>query len=437
MPKVLIIGDDLTGVNSSAVLLARRGMRCATFYELSDYSKEEHAFLDTVVISTDSRSVSPEIAYERVKEAMEATYADDVRFINKRIDSTLRGNIGSELQAIREHLSPDTLVLIVPVFPSSGRVVIGGYMMVNQVPLEKTDVAKDPKNPILTSNVLAILQSQIPDKIEFIEIGQVLKGVDHLKDLILSKYENGCRVVVTDAVTDDDVSMVAKAATATGIPLIAVDPGPLTYELSRELVHVAPTGKGQKVMVTVGSVSDQTRRQLNNLRFAYPNKLVKVESEKLIDNDVRSMEIARIVSELSGDIDEYQVVGVVTSETANDVLDMKKTSAKYGINMDEASKRISEGLAEITRRVIERQESIGGLFASGGDVAVAVSSALNAAYFEVKDQIIPLAVYGRLRQGLFDGRPMVTKGGLIGDDNAISLCTSYLLTKISNELYQK
>lgn len=69
-------------------------------------------------------------------------------------------------------------------------------------------------------------------------------------------------------------------------------------------------------------------------------------------------------------------------------------------------------------------------------MAVAVSKELGAVCFEVRDQVLPLAVYGRIHQGLFD-RHLVTKGGLIGNDDAISECVGYLLMKISTESYKK
>ena len=33
--------------------------------------------------------------------------------------------------------------------------------------------------------------------------------------------------------------------------------------------------------------------------------------------------------------------------------------------------------------------------------------------------------------------PIITKGGLIGDDKAIIKCVDYLLTKLSNEYHSK
>ncbi len=436
MPQILIIGDDMTGVNSSAVLLARQGLRCATFYEVESYVPANNEFLDTVVISTDSRSVEPQVAYDRVATAMKATYTGDIKLINKRIDSTLRGNIGAELQAIRDNLPHEALSLVVPVFPSSGRVCIGGYLMVNQVPLERTDVAKDPKNPITSSKVVSILAGQMSEPIGFIELGQVLQGEEVLTNVINRKYQEGYRVVVVDATTDEDVAKIARAAKNTGIPLIAVDPGPLTGALAAEVATLPPKSKGQKVMITVGSVSDQTRRQLETLRLDYSNKLVMASPLCLIDPQKRDAEIERVVTLLLENVEEYEVLGVVTSVVADDVLDIKQVAHDFGTTADEASQRISQGLAVITRKTIEKLGSIGGLFASGGDVAVSVSKELGAVCFEVRDQVLPLAVYGRIHQGLFD-RHLVTKGGLIGNDDAISECVGYLLMKISTENYKK
>ena len=104
MGKVVIIADDLTGANATSVLLVRQGFNAVTFLNLEKYNGEEHKDLNIVSISTDSR-----------------------------------GNIGVEISAILENLPDDTLAIVVPSFPTSGRVCIGGYLMVNQVPLEKTD----------------------------------------------------------------------------------------------------------------------------------------------------------------------------------------------------------------------------------------------------------------------------------------------------------
>lgn len=70
--------------------------------------------------------------------------------------------------------------------------------MVNQVPLERTDVAKDPKNPITSSKVVSILAGQMSEPIGFIELEPVLQGEEILTNVINRKYQEGYRVVVVE-----------------------------------------------------------------------------------------------------------------------------------------------------------------------------------------------------------------------------------------------
>lgn len=438
MPKVLIIGDDMTGVNSSAVLLARQGLNCATFFDLEDYTPEESNKLDVVIISTDSRSIDAKEAYARVDRAIRKTYASDVLLVNKRIDSTLRGNIGAELLAILDYLPEGTMALVVPVFPASGRVCIGGYLMVDQVPLEQTIVAKDPKNPICTSKVLPLVQKQLDEPVGFIELSTVLQGSPAVEAELQRYHQEKCRIVVADATTNQNVEDIAKAAKASGISLVAVDPGPFTSALAAEMIAAKPAVRGQKVLLTVGSVTEKTRRQLDDLRLKYTHHLIPVSVRKLIAPAERQEEILRVAKMLVQHPAECEVLGIITSCRDGDVLDLNEVARAEQTSKDEISQRIATGLAEITVRVIEELgDYIGGLFTSGGDVTVAVCDALQSICIEVKDEILPLAVYGRLHKGNFDHRPIVTKGGLIGDDSAISKCVEYLLIKLSNEKYNK
>lgn len=44
----------------------------------------------------------------------------------KKIDSTLRGNLGAEIKAVDDVFNPD-IVIIAPAYPANQRVTIGGY----------------------------------------------------------------------------------------------------------------------------------------------------------------------------------------------------------------------------------------------------------------------------------------------------------------------
>ena len=124
MAACVVIADDLTGANATGVLLSKMQYRATTVMNLSG-SRDTLSDCDCLLYPTDSRGVSPQEAYRRVKEAAQKLISDKVQLYSKRIDSTLRGNLGSETDAILDSLGDDYIAIVAPCFPSSGRVVIG------------------------------------------------------------------------------------------------------------------------------------------------------------------------------------------------------------------------------------------------------------------------------------------------------------------------
>ena len=437
MSKVIIIADDLTGANATGVLLARQGFKAATFLNLDKYDSKENADLNIVSINTDSRAINSKSAYERVKNIVEFFNNEDVKLFTKRIDSTLRGNIGSELSAVLDNVNNDSYAVVVPSFPTSGRICVGGYLMLNQVPLEKTDISKDPKTPILTSRVKVLLEEQMKEKIGFIELHKVLEGVETIQNEICKEIKDGSKVIIVDATTNEDITKIAKAVKNTKLNVVAVDPGPFTAALAEEYLDVPNVGPGQKVMLTIGSISNLTKKQLDEFKLEYSTFITEVDASKFLYDTTREDEVNRAVNRILDKIIEFPVIGVTTLSDGK-ILDLGKAAKELKISEDEVSQKISNGLAEITSKVMEKSQSlIGGLYTSGGDVTVAVCNLLGAAGIEVKDEVLPLAVYGRIINGKYDNIPIITKGGLIGDERALIKCVSYLLTKLSNEYITK
>lgn len=91
-----------------------------------------------------------------------------------------------------------------------------------------------------------MLEEQMQEKIGFIELDTVLKGSDSIKDSILSQTGKGCRIIVVDATTNDDIINIAKAVKDTGLKVISADPGPFTAALSAELLDLPKEGRGKK-----------------------------------------------------------------------------------------------------------------------------------------------------------------------------------------------
>ncbi|MDF2591687.1 MAG: type effector Hrp-dependent outer [Clostridia bacterium] len=434
MPDVVIIADDLTGANATSVLLAKDGYKACTFIRLEAYSEKDSSDFNIISISTDSRAIAKEEAYARVANTAKFFKDKNIKLFTKRIDSTLRGNIGAEVDALLDNLDEDSIAVLVSSFPSSGRVTIGGYLMVNSIPLEKTDVAKDPKTPVHTSCVQNLVSEQSKYKVGFIALDRVFKGAEALRQNIIDEKANGSKIIIIDATTNEDIDIIAKAVRMTGLSVVAVDPGPFTAALVKELVSKPAKSRGQKVFVTIGSVSNLTRKQIDELRMRHNPLLVHANPGKLIYDDNRAAEIVRVTNKLLNEMDEFEVIGLITTNSEDEVLDLRKIAKELHITEDDVAQRISDGLADITKLVLQQSgTTIGGLYTSGGDVTVAVCKELEAAGIAVKDEVLPLAAYGRIVKGKYNHMPIITKGGLVGDTSALTKCVDYLLTKISTE----
>ena len=66
------------------------------------------------------------------------------------------------------------------------------------------------------------------------------------------------------------------------------------------------------------------------------------------------------------------------------------------------------------------QMTFQGVFASGGDMATGLLRAFRTTGFAVEFAVQPLVVAGRLTGGRLDGLPFATKGGLIGNPDAVT-----------------
>lgn len=79
--KLAIIADDLTGANDSGVQLARHGLKTSVLFNMNEEPLTQY---DAVVFDTDSRSISPQEAYERVYRAAELLTNNGFETIFKR-----------------------------------------------------------------------------------------------------------------------------------------------------------------------------------------------------------------------------------------------------------------------------------------------------------------------------------------------------------------
>ncbi|MGH3326458.1 MAG: four-carbon acid sugar kinase family protein, partial [Streptomycetales bacterium] len=158
MAQVLVLADDLTGGNATGALFARRGLRTVVVRDVDSAASYLPA-VDVLVLDLATRHVPPGTARCVVAEALSAlgpTVAD-VRLVVKRVDTTLRGNVGAEteavIDAVARRVSGRVRALAVPAFPAAGRTTVGGIHLVDGVPLADTAAAADLLDPVRSSRV--------------------------------------------------------------------------------------------------------------------------------------------------------------------------------------------------------------------------------------------------------------------------------------------
>lgn len=428
MLQSVIIADDLTGANDTGAILAHNGFRVGTV--LNPDCMDDFDSYNVVCMSTDSRAMSRQDAYNRVLEAARHVPKLPDIVYSKRIDSTLRGNVGSEIDAIHDWIGPDYSAVVVASFPGSGRTCVGDVLLVHGEPLQTAEVSHDPINPMTNSRVTDIVREQTKHEVGNIGLEHVVGGDLALMESVRSACQH-YRIVVIDAQTNADIQAIAACCAASGEHIVAIDPGPFTASLADYTFNRSKYETEQSILCVVGSASELTRKQLAYLREKDNPFEVLLAVERLFDEAERSREISRVVDELVEALSTYQIVVVKTVDVSGDVIDLASVTSESGLDKRAGSRIITKSLAELARRVAEHADNkLGAVYATGGDVAIAVVEALGATGLDVRSEVIPLAIYSRLIGGERPDMPIVTKGGLVGTNDTLFACVNYLKGQI-------
>ncbi|GHC94789.1 membrane protein [Nocardiopsis terrae] len=435
MAQVLVVADDLTGANATGARFARTGMRVATV--TPEHVSRVAGDYDVVVANLDSRHVPAEQAADLVTDVVEAVWP--VGLVVKRTDTTLRGNIGAEIQAaydaVRDRVPTGTRVrvLFTPAFPGSGRITEDGVQLLNGTPLERTELAVDPLCPMTTSVVADILGAQTDLAVRHVPVRQITQEM--LTAELLAGDEP---IVVCDASSEQHLTDIAEAAAAAhhsdGTVWVAVDPGPTGALLAYALRLRGQAGSRGPLLAVAGSTTELTRRQLATVARTGAVRFVDVDAVALADPESdHADEVAEeLTTQLSSSgFPELCVLRMVT--TAEQVRELPAQARA------ELPGRIAGLVADVVNDLADTvgaQALPSGLYLTGGDLVASLLDELDVHAFDVGGEIVPLAVHGHLSGGPLDGTPVVAKGGLVGDDITLVECLAKLRRAVQARLHQ-
>ena len=432
MPLIGAVADDLTGATTTGVLLARSKARTAVFFNEEAAEKTEGIDeLDAILISSNSRPLPANEAYDKVKSATIALKKMGVEYFSKRIDTTLRGGVGVEIDAMLDQMKEGTVAVVVPAMPQSRRILVGGYSVIDGVALINTPVAQDVRTPVKDNYIPRLLEGQTRRKVGLVTLDKVLAGEEVIEEALAEQKKAGCEVIVVDGITLEDVENIAKACINLRWDVVAVDPGPFTSKLAfyRELIsaeepNIPPQADeaGKTVLIAAGSATPVTKKQMEILCQDPRHVRVSVEPLPLIEGgDVALDEVFKAVNKAAELLESDNQPRAILFETAlhGELLNLDEEDNKRHYADGMSANRINAGLGMIISQLLEKvgKEKVAGLYTTGGDTMVNVCYQLGVECIEVMDYVIPQTDVGRLVGSKYSGLPVVGKGGLTGNDN--------------------
>lgn len=431
MCKLGVIADDLTGATTVGVLLARAGISTAAFFDSENLDADGN--YDAVVLSSDSRPLSKELARANVKKALNALRKQNAVYFSKRIDTTMRGGIGFEVDAMLEELDKDTIAIMVPAMPQSNRILVGGYSIINGIALSKTAVAKDVRTPINETHIPTLYSKQTNKKIGQVQLSSILAGKEYLKKALVEEREKGATVIIVDAVSLEDVELIAKSVLELNWKVLAIDPGPFTEKLA--VLRRLGTGKSVdcdekrvniseeegKIIVAAGSATPITKNQIQILSSKDYSSSTSVNPLALVEEEGSYEEIeVKANKVLDAAKQDKNKVLIVETAVTSDVLDLEATEVKYNLKKGQAAENINKSLGKIVKKVLDDNEigiNVKGLYMTGGDTMVTILRTIGAKGIKLINYVIPQTDLGTIIGGQYEGLTIVGKGGLTGTEN--------------------
>ncbi len=415
-----IVADDLTGANDTALQFHLHGANTQILLN-SEVEPLNIKGTQTWAFSTESRNIDPESAYHAVKKATQVL-VDKLKpdYFYKKIDSTVRGNIAIEVLAMLEVLQWDASI-IMPAFPSEGRVTIGGYHLLKGIPIERTEMARDPHSPIRESHLPTLLKNQLDESYEHlvgsIELKTVMKGAGPILMKLNELIKSGKKLIVVDAVSTTDIEQVILAMNKSEYNILPTGTAAAAQVLSDlwysdlEPAQINKTIPELPKLIVSGSATEITAKQIKRLEECdeFDNTLFLEINLK----DIISWNFDDITDRIANNLVQNNIVVVHTSNLIMDFDGFSEELLEAELTKSSLASLITDYLAELTKRVMEKREFI--LILLGGETSYKCCEAIGATQLQLVDEVAPAIALSLDHNAQW----IITKSGNLGGINIL------------------
>ncbi|MBS7609550.1 four-carbon acid sugar kinase family protein [Candidatus Bathyarchaeota archaeon] len=405
---VLIIADDYTGACDTGAQFSRHGLSTAV---ITDPSKLNHALRRFQVVSfnTETRNAPEREARRKVREVLKLAKKNGagIGILYKKIDSTIRGNIGAELDAIMEDGSY-SLCIVAPAFPAKGRTTLRGSQLLKGVPVDKTTFSKDPLSPVRESHIPTLLSHYTKQRIGYISLEVVRRGLETLKEEFKARGHQGERIVVVDAITQRDLETIALASSALDIRLLCGSAG-----LAEEIPYAFGLARPKPALIVSGSLNPVSLKQIRHLKEQPRTEVLEV----LFIENLQRFKLKLLAKEGVEALRRNHHL-IVTTTSSNGSMDCSGTTPN---SLDTERRKgcvIMKCLGSIVEEILRHQKP-SGLILSGGETAFQVLKALGASALILDGEVETGIPIGKVLGGRFEGLKVVVKAGGFGRSESL------------------
>jgi uncharacterized protein YgbK (DUF1537 family) len=389
--SVVVVADDLTGAADTGVAFATP--RTPVQLMLQNGTGSRHVEARGVrVIDTDTREVDSATA-RRIVHAIAQGFTADL-LVFKKVDSMLRGNVATELDAMREAM-PQRLTILAPAIPQLGRITQCGVQHMDGRPVPSIDSRSTERLPS-TSDLCNLVR---PVPVRRAGLSEVRS--DGLPALLSACGADGV-VALCDSVTDSDLDRVVAAGLSRDESVLWVGAAGLAAALARRLSpEIQPAGwpvgdacLDGRYLAVIGSMSETGRRQASALVEAGAQRCDLSVSTLVTGN------MAELAALCEGVLSATQSGDVVVTVIGD------APAAAAGVIRRALAIVVAPAVASVTL-----------LLLVGGATSRAVLTEMGVAALEVRAALAPGVVLAAATERV--PAAIVLKAGALGDDRAL------------------
>ncbi len=341
MIDLIILADDLTGALDTGIQFARYNIKTKILTTV-EFSSSLFYEIDTevLIVDTKTRHLSPDMAYMIIYRLVKMSVEAGVKYIYKKTDSGLRGNVGSELAAALA-ASNERFLAFIPALPVMNRVTKQGIQYIDGIPVSESVFGSDPYEPVKSSYVMDLF-TEIAYNTVLYKLGS-----NYCSDFTEPT------IGVFDAQTNEDLRGIGRYLNQKNqLKVIAGCTG--FAAILPEIIGIkridAESPKIKKpLLVICGSMNPISRQQIEHGEEMGFGRIT-LSPEQLFEEEVffSSEDGERWMDGIIQELLEKQVVMIDTGISRPDI--MVKYMSKNGIDLEEVRTKISRTLGTLLEK---------------------------------------------------------------------------------------